>query len=88
MSIIRGLATGQVFNNNASTVVIVEAKMGLALRIVLVALACARVWVTSGDMVSAVAIGAPSLLLRRQAVEAVTYYRQLPGCLPSVREAR
>lgn len=59
VNIIRGLATGQVNNNNARTVVLLEGKLGFALGIVLATLAWGRVMITSGDMVSATAIGAP-----------------------------
>ena len=59
VNIIRGLATGQVNNSNASSVVLVEAKLGLALGLVLAMLGWARVMMTDGDSVSAMAIGAP-----------------------------
>ena len=59
VNIIRGLATGQVNNSNASSVVLVEAKLGLALGLVLAMLGWARVMITDGDSVSAMAIGAP-----------------------------
>lgn len=59
VNIIRGLATGQVNNSNARSVVLVEAKLGLALGLVLAMLAWARVMITAGDTVSAMAIGAP-----------------------------
>ena len=62
VNIIRGLATGQVNNGNASTVVIVEGKMGLTLGIVLATLAWARVLLSGHDSVSAMAIGTPALL--------------------------
>jgi len=58
VNIIRGLATGQVNNSNARSVVLVEAKLGLALGLVLAMLAWARVMITAGDTVSAMAIGA------------------------------
>ena len=59
VNIIRGLATGQVNNSNASSVVLVEAKLGLALGVVLAMLGWARVMISDGDTVSAMAIGAP-----------------------------
>ena len=59
VNIIRGLATGQVNNSNFSSVVLVEGKLGLVLGAVLATLAWARVMITSGDAVSAMAIGAP-----------------------------
>merc|ERR1719223_985789 len=58
VNIIRGLATGQVNNSNASSVVLVEAKLGLALGVVLAMLGWARVMISDGDTVSAMAIGA------------------------------
>jgi hypothetical protein len=64
VNVIRGLATGQVNNGNATTVVLVESKMGLALGVVLASLAWARVLFTGGDMVSAIAIGAPAVPAR------------------------
>ena len=59
VNIIRGLATGQVNTSNYSSVVLVESKLGIVLGIVLATLAWARVMITSGDAVSAMAIGAP-----------------------------
>ena len=72
VNIIRGLATGQVNTSNASSVVLVEARLGLALGSVLATLAWARVMITSGDTVSAMAIGA---------LRSATASRQLPACL-------
>ena len=59
VNIIRGLATGQVNTSNYSSVVLVESKLGIVLGIVLATLAWARVMITSGDAVSAMAIGVP-----------------------------
>ena len=57
VSVIRGLATGQVSRENALKVVLVESKMGVALGLVLAFVACARVLFTGGDLVSGMAIG-------------------------------
>merc|ERR1712194_138162 len=63
VNIIRGLATGQVNTSNYSSVVLVESKLGIVLGIVLATLAWARVMITSGDAVSAMAIGASVLCI-------------------------
>ena len=73
VNIIRGLATGQVNNSNFSSVVLVEGKLGLVLGAVLATLAWARVMITSGDAVSAMAIGAP---------RSATASEHLPARLP------
>ena len=77
VNIIRGLATGQVNARNWSSVVLVESKLGLVLGIVLATLAWARVMITSGDAVSAMAIGAP-----RSATASGTSARPPHTCLP------
>jgi len=82
VNIIRGLATGQVNTSNARSVILVEAKLGLVLGIVLATIAWSRVMLSSCmsscDTVSAMAIGAPAPL-RRSASWAAP--RLPPACL-------
>ena len=81
VNIIRGLATGQVNTSNARSVILVEAKLGLVLGIVLATIAWSRVMLSSCmsscDTVSAMAIGAPAPLRSVAAPPG-----QLPACLP------
>ena len=57
VSVIRGLATGQVKRATSAKVVLTESKMGVVLGAVLASVAWLRVVLTGGGFVSAIAIG-------------------------------
>ena len=63
VSVIRGLATGEITRATAMSVVLLESKMGVFLGLALATVASLRVIVSGGDVASAGAIGASVLCI-------------------------